>query len=43
MQKLKALEAKYLRQLSKPNPSLAALRKTRDEIVKLRWELGLPA
>jgi hypothetical protein len=39
--KLAKLEARYLKQISKG--SITAARKTRDEIVKLRWELGLPA
>lgn len=38
---LAELEAKYLQQLSKASPSLAVLRKLRDDIVKLKWELGL--
>lgn len=40
-QKLRALEAKYQRQLTSKNPSAEAIRKTREAIIKLRFDLGL--
>jgi hypothetical protein len=38
---LQQLEAKYARQLAKEGTSGEALRKTREAIIKLRWEMGL--
>ena len=37
---LAQLEEKYARQLATPGTSSEALRKTREAIIKLRWEMG---
>lgn len=38
---LPELEARYDVMLKRPKPNLTTLRKLRDDIIKLRWELGL--
>lgn len=40
-QTLQALERKYQRQLTSKNPSAEAIRKTREAIIKLKFDLGM--
>jgi hypothetical protein len=40
-QKLKSLELKLQRQLTSKNPSSEAIRKTREAIIKLKFDLGV--
>ena len=40
-EKLRALEAKYNRQLASAKPSIDAIRRTREQIIKLKFDLGL--
>lgn len=39
--KLRSLEAKYEKMLASGNPNLTTLRKTREQIIKLKFDLGL--
>lgn len=41
MQKLRQLQAKYDAELAKSNPNLTTLRRLRDQIIKLKFDLGL--
>ena len=41
VQQLKKLEASYSAALARPVPNLTTVRRLREEILKLRWELGM--
>ncbi len=40
-QKLRQLEAKYDKMLNSAKPNLTSLRKLRDQIIKLKFDLGM--
>lgn len=40
-EQLRALEAKYAKQLTSAKPSVDAIRRTREQIIKLKFDLGL--
>ena len=40
-EQLRALEAKYARQLASAKPSIDAIRRTREQIIKLKFDLGI--
>lgn len=41
VQELKKLEQSYAAALARPVPNLTAVRRLREEILKLKWELGM--